>query len=341
MNPINEPSDTESQPPEKLYQLLFGPIRWQLIQVALELKLFDELEAPKDSKSLAQKLNIRDEKLRLLLNGLSSLQLITQDKSLYRINPVFAPYLISHSPLSMREMLLHLSQLRHADSETIKEILHGKESTHKSVGLKNSAFWDQGYRTLGAFHRSMGIPVFSDILTSLPIWNNTYRLLDLGAGTDALANTLLALKPELNIWLFDLPSCAHAITTHINDSSKINVIAGDYNKDKLGGPYDLVWSSMSLYFAKDIKQLFANIRKTLNTDGAFVSFHEALQNNRTVPEMHVTGRFLPAINGNDLSFNDGYIAEHMLVAGFKKIDSQFITTPFGEFRVDVGYAHDS
>ncbi|MBJ7537627.1 hypothetical protein [Marinomonas transparens] len=78
------------------------------------------------------------------------------------------------------------------------------------------------------------------------------------------------------------------------------------------------------------------IKQPLNKGGLFLSLHEALQEERTQPEAHITGRFLPALSGSNLSFNDGFIFSQMEAIGFSHMRHQYIDTPIGQLRLDIG-----
>ncbi|WP_231889506.1 hypothetical protein PJ900_21615 [Tistrella mobilis] len=82
--------------------------------------------------------------------------------------------------------------------------------------------------------------------------------------------------------------------------------------------------------------MLARIRRALAPGGVFVTLHEALTAERTAPETHVTGRLVPALRGQDRSFDDGTIAAAMARAGFTRIDSRLVETAFGPFRMDCG-----
>ncbi len=67
----------------------------------------------------------------------------------------------------------------------------------------------------------------------------------------------------------------------------------------------------------------------------FVSFHEGLADERTAPETHVIGRLMPALRGQDVSFDLGRIAEAARQAGFLRIESRPVETAFGPMWADI------
>jgi demethylspheroidene O-methyltransferase len=94
---------------------------------------------------------------------------------------------------------------------------------------------------------------------------------------------------------------------------------------------------MSLYYAKDLNLLLSNLKAALRKSGMLVSLHEELTDARTSPEYHVVGRFFPALNGNNVSFGRGDIADMMRSVGFTKVISRTIHTLYGPMDLDIAY----
>ena len=329
---------TDQSVPEQLVDFLLGPIRWQLISVALDLCLFDKTIHPVSSLQLAAELSLAHEPTTLLLNALCGLDILTKKNENYHTNSVISPYLISTSDCSMRDMLRHLSEVKHSDGETIKHILKTNQSTHLSSTLKESDFWEKQLHSLYSFHRSIGSHIALTALQNLPQWRQATSILDLGAGSECLSQCIFNTRPDIQVTLFDLPNCTHHICQRLPEHSPTRIIAGDFNIDSLGGPYHIIWASMSLYYANNIRSLLKKIKQSLEKGGVFVSFHEDLDKDRILPERHTTGRFLPAISGNDLSFSDGHIADALLSTGFFSIESKVVSTPMGDMRLDIAYS---
>ncbi|EJW11074.1 O-methyltransferase [Rhodovulum sp. PH10] len=93
------------------------------------------------------------------------------------------------------------------------------------------------------------------MLEALPEWPAARRLLDLGAGSEVLATTVAARRPDLSVVILDLPEPAGRIKAAVAESEareRISVIAGDYDTVDLGHGYDLIVASMTLYYAKNL-----------------------------------------------------------------------------------------
>lgn len=321
--------------PHQLIDFLLGPIRWNMLHAALELEVFDQLESAQTATAVAQQLSLQEAQTELLLSGLCSIGILLKDGNQYQIKEELAPYLLSSSDMSMRYMLLHLSKVKHTDTDTIIDILQTGKSKQLTANFHQQSFWESGQKCLYSYHKSIHNDVLLSAVRPLPQWQEATSLLDLGAGSTALAEALQEEKPEMAVSLFDQPNCINYIEDQLSDDTNINLISGDFNKDDIGQGYDIILSSMSLYYAQDMQALLQKIKAALNEGGVFLSCHEALQDDRSRPERHITGRFLPAISGNDLSFDDGDIATQLCAAGFNQQQHHYIDSPMGQMRVDM------
>jgi hypothetical protein len=321
---------------EQLFDLLLSPLRWQVLNVGLELKIFDALRFESNSESIALSLELSHEALSLMLDAMCNQDFVEKKNGIYRLNPLFEPYIISDSKRSMRSMLLHLSKVKHASNDDVITMLQTGKSKHLSSQFSTENFWQKSIDNLRSFHLSMSVTTMTELMQNIPEWPRVKRWLDLGAGSECLALSVVKNNNELDTNVFDLAPRAEKIQQKILGSG-IKVIPGDYNIDEIGEDYDLVWSSMSLYYAKDLDALLIKILLGLSQGGLFVSLHEGLTRERTLPEQHVLGRIIPALSGVNVSFDKGFIAERMRAVGFSRVESQMVKTPYGPMELDVGY----
>ncbi|MEM7565386.1 MAG: class I SAM-dependent methyltransferase [Pseudomonadota bacterium] len=314
---------------------MFGPVRWQLIEFSLQHRLFDHLTEFRTSKQIANNCGWITRQTRLLLDGLCSLGILEKFDERYRMTDEAAPFLTQGSDFDMSELLLYMSSVRHSDSAKLEQLLCRGATEYPKKTFDSPVFWRNSYRRLRSFQINFGLPIETNLLTELPEWPRVKSMLDLGAGSDTLAQSLVSLRSDLKIRLFDLPESARVIEKNLGNGNAVSILAGDFNLDPLGQGYDLIWASMSLYFAKDLGSLMKKIKRALKPGGVFLSFHEALSNHRTQPEKHVTGRLIPALNGHDLSFDDGQIAHEMEQAGFHRVEYKMVCADFGDMRLDI------
>lgn len=239
----------------------------------------------------------------------------------------------------MAVLLPHMASLRHCQTNEFIKLLKEKKHPIKQGKFFNALHWENTVNKLRAHHRC-GATTFSLAqLSKLNLWLDAKKIMDLGAGSEQLAIKITDVHPSIHVTIVDLPGCADKINQALTEQQKqrVSVLSGDYNDMKLPKQYDIVWASMSLYYAKNLSELINNIKKSLIQGGCFISCHEGLTHQRTQPEKHMVGRLLPSLTGNNVSFKQGDIVTAMLKAGFRQIVSRTIETNIGPIDLDIGY----
>ena len=140
--------------------------------------------------------------------------------------------------------------------------------------------------------------------------------------------------------IFDRPAIIKVAETFIKEyemEDRMEVLGGDYNHDSIGEGYDLIWASASLYLGKgDMDSLMKKIYVALNPGGVFISYHDGLTHERTKPDIMALGWTPTALMGQDMGFDQGFIADSMLRVGFKSVHSRTLDTPMGPMDLDIG-----
>ena len=118
---------------------------------------------------------------------------------------------------------------------------------------------------------------------------------------------------------------------------RMEVLGGDFNHDPIGEGYDLIWASSALSLAKDdMDSLTKKIYDALNQGGVFLVLHEGLTYERTKPDAMVLSMMPMALTGQDMRFDQGFIADSMLRVGFKSVRSRTLDTAWGPMDLDIG-----
>ena len=74
----------------------------------------------------------------------------------------------------------------------------------------------------------------------------------------------------------------------------------------------------------------------LNPNGVFITLSDGLADERTKPELMVTGWLPMALTGQDMGFDQGFIADSMLRVGFRLLRSRTQEMPMGPMDLNVG-----
>ncbi len=320
-----------------LFDLVQAPIRWQVVRTAIVLGVFDLPAEGFPAAEAAARLGLDAGRTALFLDALAAMGLMEKTGGLYRATAEAAAFLSAASPTSLARSLLQLGGLRHAGLERLPDLLRGEAAARADLDLADPEFWRRAVASLRSFHRGLGCGAMLEVLDSLPEWPGARRFLDIGAGSETLCLAVKARRPEIDVTLFDLPGGAARIAADLAAAGRADAVAvrpGNYNADDFGEGHDVIWASMTLYYADDLAEVLRRVRRALAPGGVFVSFHEGLTGERTAPETHVIGRLMPALRGQDVSFDRGRIAEAARSAGFRRVDSRAVDTAFGPMWVD-------
>ena len=118
---------------------------------------------------------------------------------------------------------------------------------------------------------------------------------------------------------------------------RMEALGGDYRTDHLGGAYNLILASATLNFVKDDLDAFLRrVYDALNPGGVFVAISDGLTDERTKPELMVTSWLSMGLTGQEMGFEQGFVADSMLRVGFKSVRSRTLEMPMGLMDFDVG-----
>lgn len=321
-----------------LFDLVQAPIRWQVVRTAIVLGVFDLPAEGFSAAGAAQRLGLDAKRTALFLDAVAAMGLMEKTGGVYRPTPPAVAFLSATSSTSLARSLLQLGGLRHTGIERLPDLLRGETMARADLDLADPEFWRGAVASLRSFHRGLGQTAMLEVLESQPEWPGARRFLDIGAGSETLCLAVKASRPEMTVTLFDLHGGAARIRDDLAAAGleeAVEIRPGNYNADDFGTGYDVIWASMTLYYAQDLTDVLRRIRRALAPGGVFVSFHEGLTDERTAPETHVIGRLMPALRGQDVSFDLGRIADAAVAAGFEHVESCTVDTAFGPMRADI------
>lgn len=323
-------------PITNLFDVIEGPIRFGLLKWAIEEGVFDLCQSTQTPKRVAGRIGADEGRVAVALQTLTSAGYLRHLDGGYETHQDYAPYLIRGAEQCFVQTFLDLSQARHAGLAELGALIGGQQ-INGSPPKFDADHWQRMQISLQSFHRAVAAEHMLKALETLPEWAGAKTVLDVGGGSFELAQAILAKYPAFRITVYDIPEMVDSLGQPSHDA--ISVQSGSYNDPGTfpDGLFDVIWCSMSLYFASDgLAEVIGNLAQKVAPGGVFVSFHEDLTEDRCQPARHVVGRSLPAISGKNLSFSNGEVSDAMKHAGLLQITSTIIDTPFGEYRLDAG-----
>jgi SAM-dependent methyltransferase len=219
----------------------------KILLTAVRLDVFSALDGkPKTARDIAARIGAHEPTLSLLLNALVAMRLLSKEGEAYGNSSTAEKHLVRHSA----HYIGHLLLLHDAEwdnwgklEETIRS---GQRSVDRHVFATDP---ELGSNVLAVLHR-IGQQSGPEFAKRLQL-NGPLRFLDLGGGAGTNAIAFCNVYPELTATVFDLPVTLHLTEKTVKDAgleTRIALQAGDFNKDGLGGPYDVVLMSDILHY---------------------------------------------------------------------------------------------
>lgn len=219
----------------------------KILLTGVRLDVFSPLDGkPKSAQEVAGRIGAHEPTLTLLLNALVAMRLLAKEGELYRNSSAAERHLVRHSS----EYVGHLLLLHDAEwnnwGKLEDAIRTGRRSVDRHVFETDT---ELGSHVLAVLHR-IGRQSGPDFARGLQL-SGPVRMLDLGGGAGTNAIAFCQVYPELTATVFDLPATLNMTERTVKDTgleSRILFRAGDFNKDELGGPYDVVLMSDILHY---------------------------------------------------------------------------------------------
>ncbi len=324
-----------------LMDMLIGPVRLAVLDTFIALDIADHLKTTGDPDLLADHIKVDRDNLVYLLDAATALGLATKNNGWYTGTEISNQFLVRSRPTYLGEMLTSLAQLQHRNLHRLTQLVRtGKPELAPEKRLQDPEHWKRSAKYLANYHRAGMAGMIADIVTRLPKVDAMRRILDLGSGPGVIGLEILTRHPHMQGVFFDLPAVAEVTLEEVRAAgmeTRVEVMGGDYNEVSFGQAYDLVLSSLNLYYARDLETFLKRVRQSLNPGGVFISFHEGLTHERTQPAQTILSRLSLAVEGQDVSFSQGTIPETLLRAGFALVHSRTLETDVGIFELDIAH----
>lgn len=219
----------------------------KILLTAVRLDVFSTLEGKRKTLSeVADRIGAHAQTLELLLNALVAMRLLAKEGDSFGNSAAAATHLVRSSA----QYIGHLLLLHDAEwdnwGKLEQTIRTGQRLVDRHVFETNP---DLGSNVLAVLHR-IGQQSGPDLAKRLQL-SGPVRFLDLGGGAGTNAIAFCRTYPELIATVFDLPATLRLTERTVKESgleARIALFPGDFNKDGLGGPYDVVLMSDILHY---------------------------------------------------------------------------------------------
>ncbi len=324
----------------ELYGMLIAPIKSKLLLTGIELKVFDQLSEPRSAEAVAKTLSTHPVNTKLFLDGLAASDLVVKKNGLYQNTSVAQTFLEENTPTFLGSMLTITAQTFFALDDLPKLIKEGPPPPSPEADMCSEKIWAQFAAAMANAERAGIARQAPEVVSELSEFPSFKKMLDLGGGPGLIGIAIVAAHPSMKGVIFDKPAVVKVAETAIKEyemEDRMEVLGGDFNHDPIGEGYDLIWASSALSLAKeDMDSLTKKIYDALNPGGVFLVLHEGLTYERTKPDVMVLSMMSMALTGQDMRFDQGFIADSMLRVGFKSVRSRTLDTCWGPMDLDIG-----
>ncbi len=327
--------------PGLVFELMIGPIRMAVLDTTLKMDMADILAEHTEPEAIARALGVETDRTNLVyfLDAMAAMGFAEKQNGAYANTPFAESYLRKGSPSYLGGLVENLSNMQHRNLGRIPELIRqGPPEVDTRNKLDGEEMWKQSVRHLASYQKAGMADHVAGLVASLPEFPAMKRMLDMGCGPGIMCMATVSRHPDLQGVLCDLPPVMEVAREEIAAAGlldRVTTIDGDYNEVDFGQGYDLIWASHTLYYAKDLDAMAARVHAALNPGGVFISFHEGLTCERTQPAGVVLSRLSLALEGQDVSFEQGEIASHLPGAGFASVEVRTLMLPMGPMELII------
>ena len=322
---------------EQLTTLPYLPAYQQLIQAAIELDVFSNLENPITTKELSKKMSWDEGNTFNLLKGLYSLGYLKRNGDTFCNMPETSKYLVKGKPAYMGSVLTFFCNNQGMSlgnvAQQVKEGPKPQEQTQQSMDF---AAYGDAMRDAQSGIRQYEL---LEILRSLPEYKSIHKILDLGCGAGCLGIAVIQDVSNRTGVLFDRPNMQSLIEESVKLSDmqdSISIKTGDFINDDIGSGYDLILcSSIMLFAIKGGANFFAKLKKALNIGGVVVCLNEGIEADYSGPWDMILGYMAFNLQGMPIGVIKGQIADAAKSGGFHSVENRSVLLSTGMHDINI------
>lgn len=324
-----------------IYDMCTLPIKTKVLLTSIKLGIFNHLSKPISAEAVAGAIGTHPRNTGFFLDCLAAIDLVVKNGGLYYNVPAVQTFLVEESSTYLGNIISYESETKiFTHNDLIKLIKEGPSQPLNPHTSSDEMSEEDVYSYIN-FEKAGVSQKIVEIVSALPEFTSFRKMLDLGCGPGLNGMAIVAAHSTMKGVSFDRKRTINITKVCINDyglTRRMEVISGDYTKDSIGGEYDLILASDTLYYTRDeIDPIIKKIYDALNPAGVFLSFHHGLTDERTKPEKMVLGMLYDCLRGEDMGLLDqGFIADAMLRSGFRSVRSSTIETSWGLIDLDIG-----
>ena len=270
----------------ELMGLATGHVEARIVQSAVELGVFDALAtSPLHARSVAADLKLEPRAAELLLNALTSLQLLEKRSEAFSLTEISKRYLVSSSPHYLGDMIRFDASLWRCWENLPDAIRSGKPARSPDMYQDDAKETEIFTNAMDSLVKARGD---TDVIVGALDWSKVGTLLDVGSGPATYPIALCAKFPELRATIFDLPATLNITERFVRAAGmidRIKLVAGDYRSDVIPLTYDVIFLSNIIHGENSERNaaLVGKLTANLNAGGRIIVKDHILDEGRAHP----------------------------------------------------------
>jgi len=288
------------------------------VHAAVKLEIFTKIgDAQLTAEDVCRKVNGSKRGVVMLLNALSAMNLLDHENSCYRNTEFSRAYLVKDEPGYVGFIIMHHFHLVDAWAQLHDAVLHGAPVAKKSHGetIERESF------QMGMFNLAMAI---APAIASAINLDGRRHLLDLGGGPGTHAIHFCLANPLLKATIYDRKTTepfARKTAEGFGVADRIDFVAGDFNEDPIGGPYDVAWLSQIIHSnsPEECQALFSKTVKALEPGGLILVHDFFLNDSMDGPLFPALFSMNMLLSNHGRSYSEKETGEMLQQAGARDI----------------------
>ena len=321
--------------------MFYGAVASRLLMSAIDLAVFEHLEQAASAQAVARLLPAHPRNAQLMLDALCALGLLRKSQGQYQNQPSTSEFLV-------RGKAAYLGHWLQLADESWQDCLGGLTDKIRSGPGQappdehwNAAAYCERFTRAHAATSLAGVArQMAAIVADAPGFDACRRMLDLGGGPGVNAMAVAQANEGLAAVVFDRPEIVAIARGYIDEygmSERVSTMGGDYLSDDIGGGYDLIMVTDSLYYGDaELDRVLAKCRQALAPGGLLVGVHAVLTDEATKPAKMVLAMLPEALAGQAALPERGFLARAMARHGFAEISSRMAMVAGAPMEVNVG-----
>lgn len=273
--------------PERLQQMHFSFAAERVLSTSLKFDVFSHIAAGKKTAAeIAAAAGADERGMRMLLDALVGLELLSKPGGRYEASPEIARYLVRESPDYMGTFLAS-DRLWEAWGHLADAVREGKPQRSASEQEVAEDFFPVLVRTLHITNSAPAQRLAEQLVPAAA--NSGLRVLDIGCGSAVWSIAIAKADPKARITAFDYPKVLETTrqyTEREGVSARAEYIAGDLREARFPeGRFDIVILGNIVHGGGEagVRDLFSRIHRALGEHGRLVIVDMIPNDERTSP----------------------------------------------------------